>query len=282
MFSQTTLDTVLQFATPNCAKPSHIDGLWLNYANQNTYFSDHIQLSSINFCLHGTLNLFVNQTWQTISVGDMVFTPIHLPVSANFLPKNQNDIFLAVHLQLDETVLMSIINQLPHNKSHPEQTDHTAPISPAIADCISRLIALLPQENPQFLANLYIQELYCHLLYSPFGVSLAQLVSPNSVLYKIKHICRFIDTHFHQSFRVGDLAKLGAWGESQFYHHFKHITGLSPIAYQKMVRLNHAKSLILNKGLTISQVAYEVGYESVSQFSREYKRQFGISPSLDK
>lgn len=102
----------------------------------------------------------------------------------------------------------------------------------------------------------------------------------NSQLQKIKKVSDYLKQHWADKVSVAQLAILAQMGESSFYHYFKAITGFTPLQYQKAIRLNHAKKMIENKVFSISQIAYEVGYESISQFSREYKRMFGVSPRM--
>lgn len=116
---------------------------------------------------------------------------------------------------------------------------------------------------------------------SPLFSDLWALTKPNSPQAKIQKAFLWIENHLNQGFKVADLAKQVYWGETQFYHYFKTITGISPIAYQKSLRLNVVRDLILKEKLSVSQVAYQVGYDNLSQFSREYKRMFGVSPSGD-
>lgn len=151
-------------------------------------------------------------------------------------------------------------------------------ISKPTQNCLTRLIEQL--DNPNIaLAELYKQELIIHLLGTPLGEYLVAFANQNSQLQKIKKASDHLHAHFADKISMSELATLSGMGESSFFHHFKIITGFSPLQYQKSLRLNHAKELILKGDLSISQIAYNTGYESMSQFSREYKRQFGVSPS---
>ncbi|OPH38288.1 Arabinose operon regulatory protein [Moraxella lacunata] len=279
MFCQNTLGIVKKFSTPTIASPSHLQGFWLNHAVQNQSYDGKILFSNVGFCLSGQVKLSTNNTSHLISAGDMIFTPINLPVVANVPQNKHNDEVLALMLALDET---DIARVSAHTSPTSKSDEYIALIDDNIADCLYRIIHLLSQDNAQFLANIYRDELLYLLLNSALGSNIKQLANPNSPLVKIKQACQWIQLHFDQPFKVADLAKQVHWGETQFYRHFRHITGLTPIGYQKAIRLNHAKSLILKENLSISEAGYQVGYESISQFSREYKRAFGVSPSTQK
>ena len=106
------------------------------------------------------------------------------------------------------------------------------------------------------------------------------MVSFGSNTQKIAKATQYLQTHFRETVRMETLAELCGMSLSGFHHHFKEITTLSPLQYQKSLRLMEAKRLIYQEKSAIAEAAYQVGYESPSQFSREYKRYFGIAPSV--
>lgn len=283
MFSEYTLDTVKRFATKNDTSQSTISELWLNHSDTIHHDKGLILFDNITFILSADQHIRLAENWQHFVTGSMLFTPVNLPFYMDERLNKQLDTpFVAVHLQLNQAILRDVINHIKPHKSTLPQGVQSYPIGPDICDCLSRLLHLLNQDNNTFLANIYKQELYYHLLNSPLCASLQHLTNPHSPLAKIQQICLWIENHLDEPFGVPELAKRCAWGETQFYRYFKQITGMTPVQYQKSLRLNHAKNLMMNEKKSVSEVAYQVGYESVSQFSREYKRHFGVNPKDDK
>ena len=142
---------------------------------------------------------------------------------------------------------------------------------------------LLLHENPDdimFLAPLIQQEVYYRLLKGEQGNKLKQMVSFGSNTQKIAKATQYLQRYFRETVRIETLAELCGMSLSGFHHHFKEITTLSPLQYQKSLRLMEAKRLIFQENIAIAETAYQVGYESPSQFSREYKRYFGVAPSV--
>jgi len=145
-----------------------------------------------------------------------------------------------------------------------------------------RLIDLLKTpEDIHFLAPLIQQQIYYTLLKSEQGQQLRELVNEGSHTQRIAQIARWIEQHFAETLRVEELAKQVGMSVSGFHLHFKRMTNMSPLQYQKSHRLLAAQRLIQTKQSNIANIAFQVGYESPSQFSREYKRHFGRSPTAE-
>ena len=128
------------------------------------------------------------------------------------------------------------------------------------------------------LADLIKKEIIIRLLNSSQGVYLRQLVKSGSVNQKIHQIVSWLKNNFAQPIRMDDLAEKAFMSPSTFRQHFREVTGMSPLQYQKQLRLQEARHLMLNQNLDAGRAASLVGYESASQFSREYSRLFGDSP----
>lgn len=145
-----------------------------------------------------------------------------------------------------------------------------------------RLIGLLNYPNNiEFLSSLIHQEIYYRLLSGQQGDKLRQLVTNGSHTHRIAQAIDWLKLHLDEPVVIADLASRCGMSVSGFHQHFKEITQLSPLQYQKNLRLMEARRLVKMNDLQISQIAMQVGYESPSQFSREYKRLFGISPNSD-
>ena len=152
----------------------------------------------------------------------------------------------------------------------------------AIMQAFERLVNLLDYPNDtDFLSSLIQQEIYYRMLSAQQGNKLRQLVINGSHTHRIAQATDWLKTHLDEPVVIGDLASRCGMSISGFHQHFKEITQLSPLQYQKKLRLMEARRLIITNDSQISQIAMQVGYESPSQFSREYKRLFGNSPNSD-
>jgi transcriptional regulator GlxA family with amidase domain len=137
-----------------------------------------------------------------------------------------------------------------------------------------------PAEIPVFAAMLE-REILFRLLQGPQGTKLRQIACADSRLSQIRRAIAWIRAHYHEPIRVGHLAELAHMSNAAFHRHFKAATAMSPIQYQKQIRLLEARQLLIVQPGNAARVAFAVGYESASQFSREYARQFGSPPARD-
>ena len=166
------------------------------------------------------------------------------------------------------------------------QTDkHSVAISPLdgrLLDAFCRLLTLLeqPDEIPA-LAPLIQQEIFYRLLRSEHGIRLQQIVSVGNHGYQVARAIDWLKANFNKPVRVEDLAGKAGLSVSAFHNHFRSMTAMSPLQFQKKMRLNEARRLMLTQHIDASEAAFQVGYESASQFSREYSRLFGAPPARD-
>jgi AraC-like DNA-binding protein len=157
-----------------------------------------------------------------------------------------------------------------------------APVEPALLEAVCRLIGTL--DTPRdvgAIAPLVLREITYRGLTGPLGPRLRQIVSAGAPAYRIARAIRWLRDNFADPVSVEALAKRVRLSPSAFHLHFKTVTGLSPLQYQKQLRLQEARRLMLGEGLGAAEAAFRVGYESPSQFSREYRRMFGAPPRAD-
>lgn len=153
-------------------------------------------------------------------------------------------------------------------------------MSEKLYEPIYRLIKLLnnSKEEINYLSPLIIKEILFILINDKSGYFLNKFAMEGTVSNKIVHAISEIKDNFNEKLNVKELARLIDMSESSLYQNFKTITSMSPIQFQKKIRLEEAKLMLLNQNIEASEVAFAVGYESPSQFSREYSRMFGMSP----
>jgi AraC-like DNA-binding protein len=151
-----------------------------------------------------------------------------------------------------------------------------------LIDAVTRLLRLLGQPRDiGVLAPLIKREILWRLVTDEQGGAVRQLGLADSSLAHIARAVRWIRDHYAQSFRVEDVARLSGMSVSAFYRNFHAVTAMSPIQFQKQIRLQQARLLLAARPGDVTGVGYRVGYESPSQFSREYRRHFGAAPTQD-
>jgi AraC-like DNA-binding protein len=156
------------------------------------------------------------------------------------------------------------------------------PVEPPLLDAVARLVGLLDApQDAEVLAPLALREITYHVLTGPLGARLRQIAAAGAPAQRSARAIRRLKEHFAKPLRVEALAKHVRMSASAFHLHFKAVTALSPLLYQKRLRLQEARRLVLGEGLDAASAAYRVGYESPSQFSREYRRMFGAPPRRD-
>jgi AraC-like DNA-binding protein len=157
-----------------------------------------------------------------------------------------------------------------------------APMEPAIVDAAARLVALMaePEEAP-LLAPLVVDEILIRLLRSPIGARVAQIGQADSRMQRVARAVAWVKDHYDRPLDVERLAGMVHMSASTFHQHFKSVTAMSPLQFQKTLRLQEARRLMLARMLDAGAASRQVGYLSASQFSREYGRFFGTAPTRD-
>ncbi len=159
---------------------------------------------------------------------------------------------------------------------------HVDPIDAPLLDAVLRLLRLL--ETPRdiaTLAPLVQREILYRLLQSPQGQLLRDIATADSQAHRVNRAIEWLNHHFDEPLRIDELARVANLSTSTLHHRFKAVTAMSPLQYQKQLRLQEARRLMLCENLDVSSAGYKVGYESPSQFSREYSRLFGEPPVRD-
>jgi AraC-like DNA-binding protein len=211
---------------------------------------------------------------------------VDLPISGFIIEATPDKPYLGLKLTLDPNELCDIItNQTKLNTSKKENSVRGFFVSNAdtpLLDCALRLTKLLdtPEDIPM-LAPMIIREIYYRLLMGEQGEAVRQIATSGSHMQRIAEVIQLIKADFTQPMRVEELAGQANMSPSSFHHHFKKVTSMSPLQYQKQLKLLEARRLMLTENSNAANAAYQVGYESPSQFNREYSRMFGAPPIKD-
>lgn len=211
---------------------------------------------------------------------------LDLPATATILEASAERPYLAIVLRLDLRELASLLldGSLPQVPAAPGdgRAMATSAVTLPLLDAFRRLLELLdrPDELPA-LAPLVQREILFRLLMGEAGARLRQIATVDSHGHLIARAISCLKTRYAEPLRVEELAREARMSVSTFHHHFKALTAMSPLQFQKRLRLTEARRLMLAENLEASTAAYRVGYESASQFSREYGREFGAPPTRD-
>lgn len=217
--------------------------------------------------------------------GQSMLTTIDLPVLAHVTRASAREPFLGMMLTLDARAIVQLaadIEVSPVWKERGYRSLSIENLDTTLLDALTRLVALLdePALLPR-LAPLIQQEITIRLLAGPHGPYLRQLVSAGSPGQQIARSVVWLKQNFARAMDVDELAARAHMSPTTFRQHFRAITGVSPLQYQKQLRLQEARLLMFNQNLDAGNAAGRVGYESASQFSREYARLFGEPPQRD-
>jgi AraC-like DNA-binding protein len=191
---------------------------------------------------------------------------------------------LGVTLALDPATLAGLLLEMPPSREERPASKALAvnPLDPDLLDPLLRILRLLdrPQDIPM-MAPLIEREILYRLLCGPRGEMLRQLALPSSQLSQISRAIQLIRERYDQALRIEELARAASMSATSFHRHFRAVTAMSPLQFQKRIRLQEARRRLLSEEVDAAHVSFAVGYESPSQFSREYRRMFGAPPLRD-
>ncbi|HWZ83993.1 MAG TPA: AraC family transcriptional regulator [Terriglobales bacterium] len=214
-----------------------------------------------------------------------VVTAVDLPIVSWVAEATEQIPCLALSIKLDMSMVRELLSR---EEIHVAEAPSDSPAmsigetTPEFLNACCRLVDLLnnPQDIP-FLSGLIQREIIYRVLRGPAGARLRAVATLGDQSHRTSKAIAWITANYATPLRVEELAELASMGLSTLHHHFRALTSMSPLQYQKQLRLQSARSLMLNNGLDAASAAYEVGYESATQFNREYSRFFGQPPMRD-
>ena len=262
-----------------------IPGLSLYRRDAPTQPTSSMQEPSICLIAQGAKRVLLGDDTYVFDVHHFLITSVDLPTVVQVIQASREKPYLSLLLQLDQREIAQLMvdSHLPPPRA--QQSSRGMAIGevtlPLLSAC-QRLIDMLaaPQDIP-ILAPLIQREIIYRLLVGDQGARLRQIASAGSQSHQIAQAIEWLKRHYTLPLRIEDLAAQVHMSPSTFHHHFRALTAMSPLQYQKWLRLNEARRLMLTERLDAATAAFQVGYESPSQFSREYSRVFGAPPLRD-
>lgn len=219
----------------------------------------------------------------TYNENQLVVTSIDIPTVGSIVEASHEKPFMTLIFDLDNYVISQLLSEgsYPQNEAA-RRGMGIIDADESLLDAFSRLTALVGQpERQKVMAPMIIKEIHYLLLTSPLGDILRTINTKGSHNNQIANAISWMKENYRRPLKIDELAQKFNMAESSFYRHFSKVTTLSPLQYQKKLRLHEAQRLMLAENFDAAKAAYEVGYESASQFNREYKRMFGTPPKTN-
>jgi len=262
-----------------------VQGLTLIRHDEPTEPMSGVYEPSICMVAQGAKRVQLGNDTFVYDARNYLITSVHLPAVYEVITASPKKPYLGLLLKLDQREMSQLMvdSHLPPPRAQQSSRGMaTGKVTLPLLSAIQRLIDLLDeQEDIPILAPIIQREIIYRLLVGDQGARLRQIASAGSQSNQIARAVTWLKDNYTQPLRIDDLAAHVRMSTSTFHHHFRAMTALSPLQYQKQLRLQEARRLMLAEHMDAGTAAFEVGYESPSQFSREYSRLFGAPPLKD-
>jgi AraC-like DNA-binding protein len=273
-----------RYANENGLAATPIQGLHLKCMRRPGIPTRLIYKPLVCLVLQGTKQIMIGTEKHSLSAGQCFVIGLDIPAAGQIVQATQDEPFIAMAIELDIAAIRELATAL-----EPAAAGHAAgpPLfvvnaDAAALDCGMRLMQLIDRPAAALLLRTGIMmELHYWLLSGLHGPALRRLALPDGQAQRIASAVKVLRAEYRSSIRVERLAAAAGMSVTTFYRHFKALTSLTPVQFQKQLRLHEARRLMLAHGCAVRHAAFEVGYESVSQFTRDYARLFGAPPRRD-
>ena len=274
-----------RYCTTEGPNPTPIPGLDLYRASSTSTAICAIYRSVLAVAAQGSKHLSLGEETFQYDSRHYLITSVDLPVMGQIVEASPERPYLCAVFEMDARRIAELAGSVPSDG--PASAGSllglgVSPLTPPVMDAVLRLVGLLetPQDIP-VLAPLYWQALLYRLLTGAQGARLRSIAAADSQGHRTARAIEWIKGNFDQPLSIDALAETANMSKSSLHHHFKALTAMSPLQYQKQLRLQEARKIMLTEAVDAATVARRVGYESPSQYSREYRRLFGAPPLRD-
>ena len=269
----------------NSHGPTAIDGLTITATDAPTSPRAGVAEPSLGLVVQGGKRTVSGDRVLDYAAGEFLIAQLDLPVTGQVTAASADCPFLGIGIRIEAAEIAAMLLEAG---STPGSTPASAPgiavarAGEPLLDALAHLAGLLDTpQDARILAPLYRREVLWRLLTGPQGTVVHQIGLSDGNLAHITRTVQWIRAHHDDTIRVEQLASLAGMSDSTFHRHFRAVTRMTPIQYQKAVRLQEARLALVSGGRDVAEVAHAVGYDSASQFSREYRRLFGAPPGRD-
>lgn len=278
-------DIVKRHLDGSVERETVIPGLTLHGWTMPMEPASYLYEPSFAFIARGSKRVLLANEAYTYDESHFLLTAVGLPTVVQVLNATAANPYYSIKMNIDLEMARELIAEV--DLSRPKVPVGATgmsigPVTAPLATAVMRLVDMLdrPDDVP-ILARSVQREILYRVLTSSVGERLREAVQIGTHTNRVAGAIRFIRENFTQPIRVGELARIAYMGESTLHHHFRVLTTMSPLQYQKHLRLHEARRLMLNEQIDATSAAYRVGYESATQFNREYRRMFGMPPKSD-
>ena len=265
--------------------PTPIDGVTILRSFQARMPMRQMYKPSVCIVLQGAKEINFGEDVFRYGAMECLAVGMDLPATGRVVEASPDTPYTGITIELDVTMMRDVLEQVDMPSALPASAGpclFVAQVDEPLANCVQRLIQMF--ETPQAIPILYpslMREICYWLLCSPRGSELCKLALPETNAARVARAIYMIHSEIAQTLRVEQLAEAARMSASSFHQHFKALTSMTPLQYQKQLRLIEARRLMVIEDVNVADAAYQVGYESASQFSREYSRMFGVAPKRD-
>lgn len=279
------LQLLLQAITTNGLSDTIIPGVKLYRSDGPTAATPSIYEPTLCLLVQGSKLVWLGDEQLQYNELQYLLAPVTLPVSGKIITASPDKPYIALSVSLDLRELTDLVIDIASKVSPSAIPARGIAVGDAdfcLMSVFQRLTQLLqsPHDIPVLLPLLKREMLY-HLLLGPLGSQLREFTLIDSQAHRISKVIDMLHQRYNQPLRIKELADAAHLSESSLFQAFKTVTSMSPLQFQKQLRLNEARRIMLYEGVEAATASYKVGYESPSQFSREYSRLFGAPPKTD-
>ena len=270
---------------PEGAMPEVFPGVFLARSSKPTMPVHSVFKPAFCVIAQGSKQVMLNEQVFRYDPGHYLISTLDLPIVSHVVEASEEKPYLSFRLDLDASVVASVMMESGLKiKKGDEQIKamDVSPIDAGLLDAVVKLARLLDTPDEiKFLAPLIIREIIYRLLRGEQGARLSHLITAEGDARRISRAVRRLRENIDQPLRIENIARELGMSVSGFHHHFKSVTAMSPLQFQKQLRLQEARRLMLGEDLDVASASFRVGYDDPSYFSREYKKLFGAPPQRD-
>jgi AraC-like DNA-binding protein len=284
-YARSLLATALRYCHQEGIHPTDLPGLRVIRRDKTTEASPGMYTPIVCLVLQGEKRVWSGNKVYSYNPANYLVSCLDVPATVQVVKASAKEPYVGLTLELQPSVVYEILHETSPTEMQKEKTGggfFVEKVTVELAEAFARLLKTLENRNDlRVLAPSIIREIHYRLMSSRYGTKIRQLGVVGSRTQRISKVLERLRKDYASPLRVADLAGMANMSPSAFHLHFRQVTSMSPLQYQKQIRLQEARRLLSIETIDAASVAYQVGYESPSQFSREYRRLFGQPPMRD-
>jgi AraC-like DNA-binding protein len=284
-YAKSLLSAVSRYCNEEGIHPTALPELKVIRRDRTTEASPGMYTPMVCLVLQGEKRVWSGKKVYRYNPANYLVSCLDIPATVQVVKASVQQPYIGLTLELQPSVVYEILHEtspIELQTVEPEGGFFVEKVSVELAEAFDRLLKTLENKNDvKVLAPSIIREIHYRLMSSRYGAVIRQLGVVGSKTHKISKVLEHLRKSYAAPLRIADLSRMANMSASAFHLHFRQVTGMSPLQYQKQIRLQEARRLLSIETIDAASVAYQVGYESPSQFSREYRRLFGEPPMRD-